>query len=158
MTDAYPGAKVLDQAEFKAEQTASRSTSCSASIYALLGLAILIALLGIGNTLALSILERTRELGLLRAVGMTRPQLRSTIRWESVIIALPGHGARPGRSACSSAGRWSPPSPTRASTLPHPVRQPRDRGPARRPGRRRRRHPAGPAGGPLDVLHAITAE
>ncbi len=59
-------------------------------IYALLFLAILIALLGIANTLVLSILERTRELGLLRAVGMTRKQLRSTVRWESVIIALQG--------------------------------------------------------------------
>ncbi|HET7719427.1 MAG TPA: FtsX-like permease family protein, partial [Acidimicrobiales bacterium] len=51
---------------------------------------IIIALLGIGNTLALSIFERTRELGLLRAVGMTRAQLRKTIRWESVLIALQG--------------------------------------------------------------------
>ena len=47
-------------------------------------------MLGIGNTLALSIIERTRELGVLRAVGMTRGQLRSTIRWESVVIALQG--------------------------------------------------------------------
>lgn len=46
--------------------------------------------LGIGNTLARSIFERTRELGLLRAVGMTRAQVRSAIRWESVIIALQG--------------------------------------------------------------------
>ncbi|MCW2620597.1 MAG: ABC-type transport system, involved in lipoprotein release, permease component, partial [Frankiales bacterium] len=61
-----------------------------ALVYALLGLAILIALLGIGNTLALSIVERTRELGLLRAVGMTRSQMRSVIRWESVIIAVQG--------------------------------------------------------------------
>jgi len=56
----------------------------------LLALAIVIALLGIGNTLALSIFERTRELGVMRAVGMTRSQLRSTIRWESVIVALQG--------------------------------------------------------------------
>ena len=49
-----------------------------------------IALLGIANTLALSIFERTRELGLLRAVGMTRSQLRATVRWEAVIIALLG--------------------------------------------------------------------
>jgi putative ABC transport system permease protein len=55
-----------------------------------LGLALLIALLGIGNALALSILERTRELGVLRAVGMTRAQLRSAVRWESVIIATQG--------------------------------------------------------------------
>ena len=74
----------------------SSSTSCSRSCYALLGLAILIALLGIANTLALSIAERTREVGLLRAVGMTRPQLRSTIRWEAVIIALQGTALGPG--------------------------------------------------------------
>lgn len=59
-------------------------------IYGLLGLAILIAVLGIANTLSLSIHERTRELGLLRAVGQTRSQLRSTIRWESVIISIFG--------------------------------------------------------------------
>jgi putative ABC transport system permease protein len=56
----------------------------------LLALAIVIALLGIGNTLALSIFERTRELGGMRAVGMTRRQLRTTIRLESVIIASQG--------------------------------------------------------------------
>jgi putative ABC transport system permease protein len=58
--------------------------------YALLMLAVVIALLGIANTLALSIFERTRELGLLRAVGMSRAQVRSTIRWESIIIAVFG--------------------------------------------------------------------
>ena len=59
-------------------------------IYALLFLAIIIALLGIANTLALSIYERRHEIGLLRAVGMTRRQVRSSVRWESVIIALFG--------------------------------------------------------------------
>jgi putative ABC transport system permease protein len=59
-------------------------------IYVLLGLAILIAVLGILNTLALSVLERTRELGLLRALGMTRGQTREMVGWESVIIALLG--------------------------------------------------------------------
>ena len=59
-------------------------------IVVLLFLAIIIALLGIANTIALSVLERTRELGLLRAVGMTRKQVRSTVRWESVIISLFG--------------------------------------------------------------------
>jgi putative ABC transport system permease protein len=53
-------------------------------------LAVVIALLGIANTLALSIFERTREIGLLRAVGMGRSQLRSTVRWESIIIAVFG--------------------------------------------------------------------
>jgi putative ABC transport system permease protein len=56
----------------------------------LLFFAIVIALFGIANTLGLSIIERRRELGLLRAVGMTRRQLRSSVRWESVIIALLG--------------------------------------------------------------------
>src|SRR5690606_38166582 len=56
----------------------------------LLALSVIIALIGIANTLSLSIHERTRELGLLRAVGMTRAQLRSAVRWESVIISLIG--------------------------------------------------------------------
>jgi len=56
----------------------------------LLGLAVIIAVLGIVNTLALSVVERTRELGLLRSVGMSRRQLRSMIRWESLNIALIG--------------------------------------------------------------------
>jgi len=50
-------------------------------------LAIVIALMGIANTMALSIHERTRELGLLRAVGQLRSQLRAMVRWESVVIA-----------------------------------------------------------------------
>jgi putative ABC transport system permease protein len=85
----YPGATVLDQTQFKT-QTAQPINQLLGLVYALLALAVIIALLGIGNTLALSIFERTQELGLLRAVGMTRSQLRSTIRWESVIIALQG--------------------------------------------------------------------
>jgi putative ABC transport system permease protein len=59
-------------------------------VYALLVLAIIIALFGIANTLSLSVYERIRELGLLRAVGQTRSQLRSMVRWESVIIAVFG--------------------------------------------------------------------
>lgn len=59
-------------------------------IYGLLALAVIIALFGIANTLSLSVYERTRELGLLRAVGATRGQVRSMIRWESVITALLG--------------------------------------------------------------------
>jgi putative ABC transport system permease protein len=59
-------------------------------IYGLLALAIVIAVMGIANTLALSMHERTRELGLLRAVGQTRSQLRTTVRWEALLIALFG--------------------------------------------------------------------
>ena len=59
-------------------------------VYALLGLAIVIAVLGIINTLALSVIERTREVGLLRAVGLSRRQLRQMVRLESVAISLLG--------------------------------------------------------------------
>jgi hypothetical protein len=83
----YSGTSVLDQAAFKAA-LAKPYNQLLMLVYALLALAILIALLGIGNTLALSIYERTRELGVMRAVGMTRRQLRASIRWESAIIAL----------------------------------------------------------------------
>src|SRR5215831_18888382 len=85
----YSGTSVMDQAAFKAELT-KPVNQLLMLVYVLLALAILIALLGIGNTLALSIFERTRELGVMRAVGMTRRQLRAMIRWESVIIALQG--------------------------------------------------------------------
>ena len=84
-----PGSTVMDRAAYRAEKVKTINQLVML-IYALLVLAILIALLGIANTLALSIFERTRELGVMRAVGMTRRQLRSTIRWESVIIALQG--------------------------------------------------------------------
>ncbi|MFJ5773977.1 ABC transporter permease [Streptomyces sp. NPDC093094] len=59
-------------------------------VYALLALAVLIALLGIANTLTLAVHERTRELGLLRAVGQTRSQVRAMVRWESVLVAAFG--------------------------------------------------------------------
>ena len=85
----YPGAEAFDQSGYKKEQ-GKWVDQMLGLIYVLLLLAVVIALLGIGNTLALAIYERTRELGVLRAVGMTRSQLRSTIRWESVIIALQG--------------------------------------------------------------------
>jgi len=61
-----------------------------AIVYVLLALAIVIALMGITNTLSLSVHERTREIGLLRALGQTRSQLRAMVRWESVIVALFG--------------------------------------------------------------------
>lgn len=89
VTGAYPNATLQDQTEYK-EAQAAQVDQLLGLIYVMLFLAILIAFLGIMNTLALSIFERTRELGLLRAVGMTRAQLRATIRWESVIIALFG--------------------------------------------------------------------
>ena len=89
VADGYPGAKVLDQGGYEDDQTMFIDQLLGL-IYAMLLLAIFIALLGIANTLALSIIERTRELGMMRAVGMTRAQVRSMIRWESVIIAIQG--------------------------------------------------------------------
>ena len=85
----YPQGEVQDRNQYRDAQTKNMDMLLNL-IYALLALAVFIALLGIANTLALSIFERTRELGLLRAVGMTRRQLRATVRYESVIIALLG--------------------------------------------------------------------
>jgi putative ABC transport system permease protein len=85
----YPGPKVETRDEYKATQAAQINQFLNL-VYVLLFFAIIIALFGIANTLGLSIIERRHELGLLRAVGMTRRQLRSSVRWESVIIALLG--------------------------------------------------------------------
>jgi putative ABC transport system permease protein len=75
--------------EFIDEQ-AAQVNQILALIYGLLGLSILIAIVGIVITLLLSVFERRREIGLLRAVGMTRSQVRTTVRWESVITSLLG--------------------------------------------------------------------
>ncbi|MEV0172216.1 ABC transporter permease [Streptomyces sp. NPDC050803] len=73
-----------------AESSAGAIDMMLTLVYALLALAVLIALLGIANTLTLAIHERTRELGLLRAVGQTRSQLRAMVRWESILVAAFG--------------------------------------------------------------------
>ena len=85
----YPTAKLQDNAQYKADQTKTLNQLLGL-IYGLLIFAVIIAFIGIANTLALSIHERTREIGLLRSVGMGRRQVRSMIRWESVIISLLG--------------------------------------------------------------------
>jgi len=84
-----PTITLKDQAEFAAEQRAPIDQMLML-IYALLGLAVVIAVLGIINTLALSVIERTREVGLLRAVGLSRRQLRTMVRLESMVISLLG--------------------------------------------------------------------
>ena len=88
----HPDTRVLDQEEF--EKVASGFIDqLLAFVSVMLLLAVFIALLGIVNTLALSVHERTRELGLLRAVGATRGQVRAMVRWESVVISLIGAAA-----------------------------------------------------------------
>src|SRR5690606_40566156 len=82
-----PLVTVTDQ-EGYAEQLRGPIDQLLYMIYALLGLAVLIAILGIVNTLALSVIERTREIGLLRAVGLSRRQLRRMVRLESIVIAV----------------------------------------------------------------------
>jgi len=86
---AFPTAEVLNQQELK-ESREEQIEQLVNLFYALLILAIVISLFGIANTLALSIHERTRELGMLRAIGMSRRQVRTMIRYEAVITALIG--------------------------------------------------------------------
>ena len=88
-TKGFGNVEVQDQTAFR-DQQAGFIDQLVGLISALLAFAILIALFGIVNTLGLSIFERTRELGLLRAVGMSRKQVKRMIRWESVIIAIIG--------------------------------------------------------------------
>ncbi|MCH7586101.1 MAG: FtsX-like permease family protein [Acidobacteria bacterium] len=85
----FPNVDVNTQSDQIAEAEA-QVDQLLALFTGLLGLALVIALLGIANTLALSIVERTREIGLLRAVGMTRHQVRQMVRWEALIIAVFG--------------------------------------------------------------------
>jgi putative ABC transport system permease protein len=85
----FPTAEVLNQQELK-ENRENQVDELVNLVYALLGLAVLVSLFGIANTLALSIHERTRELGMLRAIGMSRRQVRTMIRYEAVITALIG--------------------------------------------------------------------
>jgi putative ABC transport system permease protein len=86
---AFPTAEVMNQQELK-ESREEQVQQLVNLVYALLILAIVISLFGIANTLALSIHERTRELGMLRAIGMSRRQVRTMIRYEAVITALIG--------------------------------------------------------------------
>jgi putative ABC transport system permease protein len=86
---AYPDLKIQTRAQFEKSEQASVNQLLGL-VYALLALAVLIALIGIVNTLMLSVFERTHEIGLLRAIGMKRRQVRAMIRAESVIIAVFG--------------------------------------------------------------------
>ena len=136
-------------------------------IYGLLGLSVIIAILGVINTLSLSVIERTREIGLLRAVGVTRRQLRTMIRLESVVVAVLGgvlgtvlgvlfgatHGDRAGggrpdrsRHPVAAAGRLPAPGGGRGSArcgTPGASSGPTGRVEGHRDRVIRRRNPAG---------------
>ncbi|WP_031481421.1 ABC transporter permease [Streptomyces bicolor] len=87
--DGYPQYQVRDQTDYKQELKDQMGQLLN-MVYGLLALAIIVAVLGVVNTLALSVVERTREIGLMRAIGLSRRQLRRMIRMESVVIALFG--------------------------------------------------------------------
>ena len=89
LEQTYPQISIDTASEFQ-QSFEDAIDSMLLVVNALLALAIVIALIGIANTLALSVHERTRELGLLRAVGMTRRQTRRMVRWEAVLVALFG--------------------------------------------------------------------
>jgi putative ABC transport system permease protein len=86
---SYPNATLMDQIQYRAQQSQQVNQLLNL-VYGLLALAVIIALIGIANTLALSIYERTRELGLLRDVGTTRGQLRWMVCLEALIMSLFG--------------------------------------------------------------------
>ncbi|MET7453830.1 FtsX-like permease family protein [Streptomyces sp. NPDC005574] len=86
---AYPQYEVRDQTDYK-QELKDQIGQLLNMVYGLLALAIIVAVLGVVNTLALSVVERTREIGLMRAIGLSRRQLRRMIRLESVVIALFG--------------------------------------------------------------------
>ena len=157
--EGWPNAELQDQAGFK-EAITSEIDMMLNLIYGLLALAVIIALIGIANTLALSVHERTRELGLLRAVGMTRRQVRTAIRWESVLISLLGTALGFVLAVGSAWGITQALSDDGVTTFVVPGRP---AGGHRRPGRLRRRPRLarpGPPGRPPERAgghrHALT--
>ncbi len=84
-----PSAKVQTNKQFQSSLLASLAPILGL-IFALLAMSILIASIGIANTLRLSTLERTKEIGLMRAIGMAKPQVRGMVRWEAIIVSLLG--------------------------------------------------------------------
>ena len=154
---AYPQVTLEDRSEWQASQEA-QFDSLLIAVNGLLGLALFIALLGIANTLALSVLERTREIGLLRAVGMLRRQVREMVLAESAMVAIFGAvlGVAIGTAFGLAIAVAMPPSVVTVTAIPFGTiaADRRHRGPVR-PGRG---SPPGPAAARLDILRAIASE
>ena len=110
----FPNAKVQTREEFVDNQISGLSSILNV-LYVLLALSVVVSLFGIVNTLVLTVFERTREIGMLRAIGMTRRQVRRMIRHESVITAADRRRARDRCSASSSARCSSPASSSSTS-------------------------------------------
>ncbi|MCD6016087.1 MAG: hypothetical protein K0R88_2171 [Solirubrobacterales bacterium] len=89
LAERFPNAEARSQEEFKQDRE-NEINQLIALIYVLLGLSVLVSIFGVVNTLSLTIFERTRELGMLRAIGTSRRQVRRMIRYESVVVALLG--------------------------------------------------------------------
>ena len=142
------GGDVQDRAEYTAAVTGGLDLLLSV-VYALLALAIVIALLGIANTLSLAVHERRREIGLLRAVGQTRRHTRAALRLESVIVATFGTAHRPGAGHGARRGLVRRDERQRRRHRACPPAG--DRRPARRAGRcAGRRAPGAPGRAPAD--------
>jgi putative ABC transport system permease protein len=116
----YPQVAVDDRAEFQADQEA-QFASILIAVNGLLGLALFIALLGIANTLALSVLERTREIGLMRAVGMLRRQTREMVVIESAMVSIFGAllGIAVGIALGTAVATAMPESVIAGATIPY---------------------------------------
>ena len=104
----YPATKVSTPAR-RSSRSAPHSSAFLNMLYVLLAFSVVVSLFGMVNTLVLSVFERTRELGMLRAIGMTRRQARRMIRHESVITALIGAAHRPATRP-RPRGRRHPPA------------------------------------------------
>ncbi len=89
LSERFPNAEARSQEEFKSDRQ-GEIDQLIALIYVMLGLSVLISIFGVVNTLSLTIFERTRELGMLRAIGTSRSQVRRMIRYESIVTALLG--------------------------------------------------------------------